>query len=101
MDKKTLGIAAGLLGLAVIVIIMGTLGALMSAIASSEKNHQQQIDKGVYMPKGATDIVRVGTHWQEFTYKGQRFLFYKKESLDKGHAAIVKIDMPKLEAKQR
>ena len=83
--------------LAVSLVILSVLG-IKGCIETDQLVYQKKVDDGIHMPDDATDIVRVGEYWQEFTYKGQRFLFYRKGAYEKGYGAIVKIDMPKPES---
>ena len=59
---------------------------------SPQNDYKKRRETGVYMPEDATDIVEVGNGWQEFTYKGQRFLFYRESTGHNGFSSIVKID---------
>lgn len=91
--------AGALLGtIAAISLAILAIVGIKGCIEKDNREYQKKVDSGIYMPNDATDIVKVGNGWQEFTYKGQRFLFYRGDGIERGYQSIVKIDMPKPEA---
>ena len=74
----------------IVVLLSICVFGIIRLNESALQERKEKRESGHYLPEGATNIIDVGDSWQEFTYKGQRFLFYD-------YGAIVKIDMPKVE----
>lgn len=84
-----------------VVGIFSLIGLAFQSLANTDQKRIEEqkarVQGGYYMPSDATDIKDVGHGWQEFTYKGQRFLYRRAIFGHSGTEAIVKIDMPKPE----
>ncbi len=84
----------GVLGwiLLVLFTVIGTLALVMFLQERIRARGPVQVETGWALPASATDIVSVGNGWYEFTYKGQRFLYYRYYEHQSAQSAIVRID---------
>ena len=55
------------------LLILSIIG-IKGCVEADQLAYRKKENAGHWMPDGATNIVRVGKKWQEFTYKDQRFL---------------------------
>ena len=76
-------------------ILIGLLVGVYSFVESNRKDHKEKVKSGYFLPNDAADIIEVGRGWQEFTYKGQRFLFHRSTGGERGYESIVRIDASK------
>ena len=74
------------------VLIFGT----MTLVSSNNETQRERLQSGYYLPEGATDINNIGKNWQEFTYKGQRFLYHRRGG-DGSYQCLVRIAAEKPE----
>lgn len=78
------------------MMLMGVIIGFVLLIENSQKEARSAAThkhiNGHWMPTEATDITDVGNGWQEFTYKGERFLFYRHSGIETGYACIVKLE---------
>jgi hypothetical protein len=75
-------------------LCLGLVLGIITFVESVKKDHKEKIVSGYYLPEGSTDVITMKGGWQEFTYKGQRFLFHQYAGNNNGYECIVKINMP-------
>jgi len=80
--------------LAGIVVILSLLTSFLVTIHKGMvKEEKVFYETGLHLPADATNIVDVGRGWQEFTYKGQRFLYHQEvHGGNRAMESIVRID---------
>ena len=89
MTNETRNTALFILAMVGFVLLIAAFAIYMDD--RNQRQYKHARETGVYMPEGAYDITEVGNGWQEFSYNGSRFLFYRRSSHESGYACIVRI----------